>query len=149
LLLHEVLIWVKSGPVQSRCHYMGNYEPLAYGWTKGMCPIRERRPLGGSPLAFQVSQRVGDGAAGIHLTMKPVDLIRRPVLMHTEAGEIIYEPFCGSGTAIIAAEMSSRRCYALEISPAFVDVAIRRWEDFSGQKAGLEDDGRRFGEAAA
>jgi DNA modification methylase len=53
----------------------------------------------------------------------------------SRAGETIYEPFAGSGTAIIAAEMSGRACYALELAPTFVDVALARWEAFSGSKA--------------
>jgi len=70
--------------------------------------------------------------------MKPVELIRRPILYHTRPGGLIYEPFSGSGTAIIAAEDSGRVCYALEQSPAFVDVAVARWEAFTGRKATVE-----------
>ena len=70
--------------------------------------------------------------------MKPVELIRRPIDWHTKPGELIYEPFSGSGTAIIAAEMTGRRCYALELSPAFVDVAVNRWQRFTGQEAVLQ-----------
>ena len=87
-------------------------------------------------------------AAGIHPTQKPVELYRRPIGYHTKPGELIYEPFSGSGTAIIAAEMTGRRCYALELSPAFVDVAIERWQRFTGQTALLEkvDQGGRHGQ---
>ena len=78
---------------------------------------------------------IEDGATGIHPTQKPVELIRRPIIWHTAPGEAIYEPFAGSGTAIIAAEMTGRRCYALELSPAFCDVIVTRWENFTGLKA--------------
>ena len=81
--------------------------------------------------------------------MKPVELIRRPILYHMHPGELIYEPFSGSGTALIAAEMTGRRCYALELSPAFVDVAILRWQRFAGQEAILAGEERSFAEIAA
>ena len=66
---------------------------------------------------------------------KPVELVRRPIQYHTKRGEVIYEPFLGSGTALIAAEMTARCCYALELSPAYVDAARIRFENFTGQKA--------------
>ena len=53
----------------------------------------------------------------------------------SELGELIYEPFSGSGTTIIAAEQTGRRCYAMELSPTYVDVAVRRWQQFTGQQA--------------
>jgi DNA modification methylase len=63
--------------------------------------------------------------------------------------KLVYEPFSGSGTTIIAAEMTGRCCYAIELSPAYVDVAIKRWQDFTGQTATLEGDGRTFAEVEA
>jgi DNA modification methylase len=92
---------------------------------------------------------IEDNPGSIHPTMKPVELIRRPITYHTHPGELIYEPFSGSGTAIVAAEQTKRRCYALELSPAFVDVAVLRWQNFSGKQATLESDGRTFAEIAA
>ena len=67
--------------------------------------------------------------------------MRRPIGWHTKPGELIYEPFSGSGTAIIAAEQTGRRCYALELAPAFVDVAVLRWQRLHGQ--GGDPRGRR------
>ena len=61
--------------------------------------------------------------------------MRRPIVNNSSPGQAVYEPFSGSGTTIIAGEMEGRHIYAMEISPAFVDVAVRRWEDFTGQKA--------------
>ena len=75
--------------------------------------------------------------------------MRRPMLNHARAGEVVYDPFSGSGSTIIAAETTGRICYAMEIEPAYVDTAILRWESFSGQTATLGGDGRRFGEIAA
>lgn len=63
-------------------------------------------------------------------------------------GDVVYEPFSGSGTTIIAAEMTGRRCYAVELNPAYIDVAVRRWQDFTGREATLEGDGRTFAQLA-
>lgn len=65
-------------------------------------------------------------------------------LGNTEAGDAVYEPFSGSGTTIIAAEMTGRACHAIELSPQYVDVAVRRWQQFTGQKAMLEATGEAF-----
>jgi DNA modification methylase len=67
--------------------------------------------------------------------------MKRPIENNSRAGESIYEPFSGSGTTIIAAEMTGRRCLAIEIDPTYVDVAIRRWEQFTGETAKLESTG--------
>ena len=134
LLLHQVLIWQKSRIVLSRSDYCWNYEPLAYGWVKGARPAAARRPPNNATAVWSVSSAILDGRQD-HPTCKPVELIRRPIEYHTKAGELIYEPFCGSGTAIIAAEMTGRACRALEISPAYCDVAVRRWETFTGRQA--------------
>jgi tRNA G10 N-methylase Trm11 len=64
----------------------------------------------------------------------------------TVPGQAVYEPFSGSGTTIIAAEMTGRACHAIELNPAYVDVAIKRWQDFTGAKATLDGDGRTFDE---
>jgi len=75
--------------------------------------------------------------SGVHPTQKPVETVKRPIAYHTKPGGLIYEPFSGSGTALIAAEDTGRVCYAIEQSPAFVDVAVARWEAFTGKKATL------------
>jgi DNA modification methylase len=68
---------------------------------------------------------------------------------HTNVADIVFEPFSGTGSQIIAAERTGRRCRAIEITPAYVDVAIRRWEKATGQEATLDGDGRTFAEVAA
>ena len=73
-----------------------------------------------------------------HPTVKPVEVFAIPMRVHTRTGDICYEPFCGSGSQIIAAEKLDRRCFAMEKEPVFVDVAIERWEQWTGQKAKLE-----------
>ena len=70
----------------------------------------------------------------------------RPMLNNSEPNDIIYEPFCGSGTSIIAAESCRRRCFAVELNPEYVDMAVRRWQDYTGRKAVLDGDGRTFDE---
>jgi len=77
-----------------------------------------------------------------HPAQKPVECMRRPIENNSAPGDAVYDPFCGSGTTIIAAEQTGRTCHAIEISPQYVDVCIRRWQQFTGQPATL--DGRPF-----
>jgi DNA modification methylase len=137
LLPHQVLIWHKNRPVLARCDFMWDYEPCMYGWAQGMRPEAAVRPPANARAVWDVDQKEGveEGLGSLHPTMKPVELIRRPILWHTKPGEVVYEPFNGSGTCIIAAEMTGRRCYAIEQSPAFCDVAVERWQRFTGEKA--------------
>lgn len=83
-----------------------------------------------------------------HGTQKPVLCMKRPMENNSAPGDAVYEPFSGSGTSIIAAEMSGRRCYAIELSPAYVDVAVKRWQAFTGATATLVGDGRSFTQVA-
>ena len=75
--------------------------------------------------------------------------MKRPIENNSSPGQAIYEPFSGSGTTIIAAEQTGRCCYAIEINPAYVDVAVKRWQDFTGQEATLEGSGETFNALAA
>jgi hypothetical protein len=84
-----------------------------------------------------------------HCAQKPVELSRRPILNHTEPGEVVYDAFLGSGTTLIAAQMNGRICYGLEITPKYVDLIVRRWQDFTRRHATLEGDGRSFNEIRA
>jgi DNA modification methylase len=74
--------------------------------------------------------------------------MRRPIENNSSAGQAVYDPFVGSGTTIIAAEMMGRACHALEISPAYVDVAVTRWQNFTGKQA-TDEAGVPFDEVAA
>ena len=74
---------------------------------------------------------------GIHPTQKPLEIFERPISYHTDASEIVFEPFCGSGSQLIAAARTGRRCYAMELAPEFVDVARIRWTNFA-KKAGID-----------
>ena len=145
LLLHQTIVWVKARPVLTRSHYMWQHEPCFYGWPKGKQP--KRRPPPNERNVWSIDQR-GE-SDGIHPTQKPLEIFERPIRFHTVSRDLIAEPFSGSGTQIIAAEKLGRRCRAIEISPAFVDVAVRRWEKATGRSATLDGDGRTFAQVAA
>ncbi len=70
--------------------------------------------------------------------------MRRPILNNSSPGQVVYEPFLGSGTSLIAAETTGRICHAVELDPAYVDVAVQRWQAFTGKDAVLEDTGHSF-----
>jgi DNA modification methylase len=131
LLVHQQLIWVKTRAVLTHSHYMWQHEPCFYGWVQGTPP--SRKPPANATTIWPVDQ-AGD-SSGLHPTQKPVELIQRMVEYHTRPGEAIYEPFAGSGTAIVAAELTGRVCYAQELSPAFCDVIVQRWQELTGKTA--------------
>ena len=140
------IIWAKERLVLSRGHYHWQHEPCWYavrskgkGWWSG---DRKQSTLWSIPNRDQDAETV-------HGTQKPVEAMRRPILNNSSPGQAVYEPFAGSGTTIIAAETTGRACCAMELDPAYVDVALRRWEAFSGETAVLDGDGRTFAEVAA
>jgi len=81
-----------------------------------------------------------------HPTQKPVELMRRPIVNHTKRGECVYDPFLGSGTTLMAAEVTGRVCYGLKLDPKYVDVIIGRWQGATGKEARLEGAGITFQE---
>lgn len=83
------------------------------------------------------------------MPQKPVECMRRPMLNNSSPGQAVYEPFSGSGTSIISAETCGRISLSMELDPAYVDVAVLRWQAFTGQEATLGGDGRPFAEIAA
>ena len=84
-----------------------------------------------------------------HSTQKPVECMRKPIENNSSPGQAVYEPFSGSGTTIIAAETTSRVCYAMELHPPYVDVTVKRWQQFTGKEAILESSGKTFAEVEA
>ena len=92
---------------------------------------------------WQISQPDQD-ADTVHGTQKPVECMRRPILNNSSPGQAVYEPFMGSGTTLIAAETTGRVCLGIELNPAYVDVAVERWQRFTGQAAVLDGGGREF-----
>ena len=84
-----------------------------------------------------------------HPTQKPIELMRRPILNHLRRGELVYDPFLGSGTTLAAPELTERVCYGMELDPKYVDVVVARWQTLSGKQATLDGDGRTFEELKA
>ena len=140
ILIHRQIIWQKPSMVFGRGDYHWQHELCFYGWRRGNRP----------PFYGQRNQTtlwaVGRETSKEHPTAKPVDLWKPPIENHTKAGEVIYEPFSGSGSQIIAAEQTGRICYAMELSPNYVDVAVRRWQQYTGKRAVHAETGREFGE---
>ncbi len=127
----HVLIWKKNQPTFSmgRLDYDYQHEPILLTWLK-----RHKRPMNGSHKT-SIWEIDKPRKSADHPTMKPVELYANAFLNNSDAGDVAYEPYSGSGTAIIAAEQLHRRCFAMEISPLYCDVAIFRWEKLTGQKA--------------
>jgi len=131
LLVHQTIVWVKARGVLTRSHYLWSHEPCFYGWVEGQPPAL--KPPANERTVWHIDQ-VGE-QSGIHPTQKPVELFVRPIEFHARPGDIVYEPFSGSGTQLIAAERTGRLCYAMEQEPRYVDVAVAWWEAFSGERA--------------
>jgi len=137
------IVWAKDRFALSRGNYHWQHEPCLYAvrgtahWTGD----RSQSTL------WTIPSREDHGHG--HGTQKPVECMRRPLLNNSSPGQAVYEPFCGSGTSIIAAETVGRVCHAIEIDPAYVDVTVKRWEAFTGGSAILEGDGRSFAEVSA
>lgn len=114
--------------------------PVLFGWIKGQKPEVKRRQKGGYPsTVWEVAS--AEIETNEHPTSKPNRLFAIPMQLHTSANDLCNEPFSGSGSQLIAAEQLGRRCYAIELEPRFVDVAISRWEKLTGQKAEVMEEG--------
>ena len=144
--IRSQIIWAKDRLVLSRGDYHWQHEPCWYAVrAKGKghwAGDRKQTTL------WQIANRDQD-ADTVHGTQKPVECMKRPIENNSSPGQAVYEPFSGSGTTIIAAEQTGRCCYAIELNPAYVDVAVKRWQDFTGQQAVLEGDGRTYAEIEA
>ncbi|WP_394892228.1 site-specific DNA-methyltransferase [Mesorhizobium sp. AaZ16] len=138
------IIWDKTRLVIGRGDYHWQHEPAWYAVRKGRtghwAGDRKQTTVWAIPHRKSVSG---------HGTEKPVECMKRPIENNSSPGQAVYEPFSGSGTTIIAAEMTGRCCHAIELNPAYVDVAVKRWQEFTGQAAKLEGDGRTFAELGA
>ncbi|MGB3274268.1 MAG: DNA methyltransferase, partial [Xanthobacteraceae bacterium] len=139
--VHQQIVWVKERGVLTRSHYLWKHEPCFMGWIKGKRPSKvaeETLPSTWLLPSFTKDERPD------HPTPKPLDAFGIPMRQHVARGGLCYEPFCGSGSQIMAGEENGRRVYAMEISPAYVDVAIERWQAATGKNAILDGDGRTF-----
>jgi DNA modification methylase len=155
-------VWVKQRHVIGRGHYHWQHEPCLYGVRDGADDqwrfVPEHEVLAyavkdGATASWRGDRRQSTVWHIEHLksdtghgTQKPVECMRRPIENNSSPGQAVYEPFSGSGTTIIAAEMTGRACHAIELNPAYVDVAVQRWQTFTGAAATLEGDGRTFEE---
>jgi DNA modification methylase len=147
------IIWTKPHFVLSRGAYHFQHEPCFYCVRKGarshwrgdrtqstVWPVATLNPFGGKN-----PEEIATG----HGTQKPIELIRRPILNHTEPGDAIYDSFLGSGTSIVAAELTGRVCCGLEIDAKYVDLIVCLWQQLTGKVATLDGDGRSFAEIQA
>lgn len=125
------IIWAKQQMVIGRGDYHGRHEPCWYAVRKG----RKGHWSGDRKQTTLWEIDKPHKSETGHSTQKPVECMKRPIENNSKVGDAVYEPFSGSGTTIIAAEMTGRCCYAMEIEPAYVDVAVQRWEAFTGMKA--------------
>lgn len=143
LLMHMVLVWVKPCSVFGHSYYRWKHEPCAFGWRQGF------KPEHGEAQLDSVWEADWDGKARIrsfHPTSKPTRLFEIPIEQHTKPGDLVVEPFNGSGSQIIAAEKLARRCYAMELQPVFVDGTVDRWQVATGKEATLEATGQTYAE---
>ena len=121
--VHQQIIWIKDRPILTRSWYMWQHEPCFFGWVRGHKPKRMAKDYPPSVWSFPT---IKPGETTDHPTEKPVELFAIPIRQHTGKGDVCYEPFCGSGTQLVAAENLGRVCYAMELSPPFVAVALER-----------------------
>ena len=149
-LYPQQIIWNKGRIVLTRTHYWYQHEPCWY-------VRRKNSPWYGkagenSTIWDSASPKFIMGGSDEekydHPTQKPLALMTKPILNHTRRGELVYEPFLGSGTTLAAAETTARVCYGIELDPKFTDLVIQRWQGMTGKKATLDGDGRTFYEIA-
>lgn len=167
------IVWAKSQLVISRGNYHSQHEPCWYAVRKGKTGhfVGNRKQTTLWRFVADLVRpderifvcRVDDGLLAIsgdestvweipkplksetgHSTQKPVECMARPMRNNSKKGDFVYEPFCGSGTTIIAAEQLGRRCLAVELSPEYVDIIVRRWQNFTGKRAVHAVTGKEF-----
>jgi DNA modification methylase len=145
------IVWIKQHFVLSRGNYHWQHETCWYAvragksshWTGDrkqttVWEIASNNPFGNP----QHEHTWGHG------TQKPVECMRRPIINNSRPGQAVYDPFLGSGTTLIAAEMTGRVCYGLELNPVYADVIVRRWQLFTGCAARHQATGQSFDERA-
>ena len=138
------IIWAKNTFTLGRADYQRQYEPILYGWPEGQnrhwCGDRDQ----GDVWNIKKPQK-----NDLHPTMKPVELVERAIRNSSRPGDIVLDPFGGSGTTLIAAEKSGRIGWLIELDPKYVDVIVRRWQDWTGQEAYREADAVKFNDLSA
>jgi DNA modification methylase len=143
---HQQIIWNKGRAVLTRTHYWFAHEPCWYV-RKINAPwygkAGENSTIWDSP-SPKFIMGGSDEDKFDHPTQKPLALMRKPIMNHTKRGELIYDPFLGSGTTLVAAALTGRVCYGLELDAKYVDVIIGRWQKTTGQEARLDGSGATF-----
>ena len=138
------IIWAKNTFTLGRADYQRQYEPILYGWPEGAqrhwCGDRDQ----GDVWNIKKPQK-----NDLHPTMKPVELVERAIRNSSRPGNVVLDPFGGSGTTLIAAEKSGRLARLIELDPKYADVIVRRWQDWTGKQATREADGVAFDQAAS
>lgn len=143
--LRSQIIWNKGQLVLSRGDYHWEHEPCWYAVKRGAKGhwAGDRKQTTVWHIAKPRKNETG------HSTQKPVECMKRPIENNSSPGQAVYEPFSGSGTTIIAGEMTGRCVYAIELNPAYVDMAVMRWQAFTGEAATLEATGQTYAELQA
>ncbi len=143
--IRSQIIWTKERLVLSRGHYHWQHEPCWYAVRRGASGAwgGDRKQTTVWPISSK-----GQDAETVHGTQKPVECMRRPMLNNSNAGQAVYEPFMGSGTTLIAAESCGRSCIGIELNPSYVDIAVLRWQQLTGEQATLDGDGGSFDEVS-
>ena len=138
------IIWAKNTFTLGRADYQRQYEPILYGWPEGAqrywCGERDQ----GDVWHIKKPQK-----NDLHPTMKPVELVERATRNSSHPGNVVLDPFGGSGTTLIAAEKSGRIARLIELDPKYVDVIVRRWQEWTGKQATREADGVQFDQAVS
>lgn len=133
------IIWAKNTFTLGRADYQRQYEPILYGWRDGSehywCGARDQGDV------WFVNKPVRND---LHPTMKPVELVERAVHNSSKGRDIVLDPFGGSGSTLIACENTGRRARLIELDPQYVDVIVRRWQEWTGRAAQREADGAAF-----
>jgi DNA modification methylase len=133
------IIWAKNTFTLGRADYQRQYEPILYGWPEGQnrhwCGARDQGDV------WNIKKPAKND---LHPTMKPVELVERALRNSSRPGDIVLDPFGGSGTTLIAAEKTGRRARLIELDPKYVDVIVRRWQSYTGDQAIREGDGLAF-----
>jgi DNA modification methylase len=145
-LYPQQIIWNKGRAVLTRTHYWYGHEPCLYVRKKNAAWFGK---AGENSTVWEVPSPKfimggSDEAKCDHPTQKPLELMRRPILNHTKRGELVYDAFLGSGTTLMAAELTERICLGMELDPKYVDVIIQRWQEFTGKQATLAGEGKSF-----
>lgn len=143
---HQQIIWDKGRTVLTRTLYWFQHEPCWFV-RKVNAPwygkAGENSTIWSSPSPKFIFGG-SDEEKFNNPCQKPIELMRRPILNHLRRGELVFDPFLGSGTTLASAELTERVCYGLELDPKYVDVIVQRWQQLSGKSATLDGDGRAF-----